>query len=217
MSDRTQLIQVTGRNGPLGWIHPEEQPENRQQVLVRLDNGQAVIVPADLLMAQEDGTYYLPMSRDQFESQGAATEITHSGGVHPVQTPRVIPVIAEEAAVSRRTVERGKIRLHKRVREREQIVDTETIEERVEVERVPINQTVDSPPEVRQEGDTLVFPVLEEELVVVKRLVLKEEVRVKRVRTSKREPRRVTLRSEEIQVEREDLEPNSNERYVTGG
>lgn len=217
MINRAQPIQVIGRDGFLGWIHPDEQPANRSEILVRLENGQAMTVPADLLIPQEDGAYYLPMGRDQFESHGEKTEIAHASGVHQLDARRVIPVVVEEAAVSKRTVERGKIRLHKRVHEREEVVNTETIEERVEVERVPVNQVVDEPPEIRQEGDTTIYPVLEEELVVVKRLVVKEEVRVRRVRNIKRDPRRITLRSEEIQVEREDLGEGSEERFNSGG
>ncbi|MGG5888903.1 YsnF/AvaK domain-containing protein [Falsiroseomonas sp. HC035] len=47
----------------------------------------------------------------------------------------------------------------------------------VEVERVPVDQEVESPPPVRQEGDLVIVPVLEERLVVVRRLVVTEEVR----------------------------------------
>ena len=45
--------------------------------------------------------------------------------------------------------------------------------------RVPINRVLPddaATPEPRQEGDTLVIPVVEEELLVFKRRVLKEEV-----------------------------------------
>jgi len=48
---------------------------------------------------------------------------------------------------------------------------------RVEVERVPVNQTLpdEAPlPQSREEGDTLVIPVVEEVAVLVKRLVIRE-------------------------------------------
>ncbi len=44
--------------------------------------------------------------------------------------------------------------------------------------------------------------VLEEVLVVEKRLVLKEELRITRRRVEERNPQRVTLRSEEVSVGR---------------
>ena len=197
MTDRAQPIQVTGRDGPLGWIHPQEQPTDGVEVLVRLNNGQILMVPADLFIPQEDGTYFLPMSRDQFSGKEIETEADAESGM-------VIPVITEEAELTKQTVETGKVSIHKRVHSREELVDMETVHEQVEVERVPIGQVVDAPPDLRQEGDTLIIPVLEEVLVVEKRLVLKEEVRVKRVRRVNRDPQTVTLRSEEIQVERKE-------------
>ncbi|MDB5301088.1 MAG: hypothetical protein JWO87_2751, partial [Phycisphaerales bacterium] len=57
-------------------------------------------------------------------------------------------------------------------------------------------------PEVRREGDTLIVPLVEEVLVVEKRLVLREEVRVTTRRSQTHQPQRVTLRSEEAEIER---------------
>lgn len=50
--------------------------------------------------------------------------------------------------------------------------------EDVDVQRVAINQVVESVPDTRIEGDTTIIPVVEEILVVEKRLVLREEVRI---------------------------------------
>lgn len=196
MVDRTQPIMVTGRDGRLGWIYTDDQPSDRLEIVIRLENGQNIVVPADLLVPQEDGSYYLPMSQDQFGSHGAETEISSSG-------KRVIPVITEQAVVSKRVVETGKVRIHKRVNQRNEVVNVETVQEQIEVERVPVDRFVDEPPQMRQEGDTLIIPVVEEVLVVEKRLMLKEEVRVKRVRSVNQNPQTVTLRSEEVLVERE--------------
>ena len=196
MVDRTQPIAVTGRDGRLGWIYPDDQPSDRLEIIIRLENGQSIVVPADLLVPQEDGSYYLPMSQDQFSSKGAETDLTPGG-------KRVIPVITEQAVVNKRVVETGKVRIHKRVIQREEVINAESIQEQIEIERVPVDRFVDEPPQMRQEGDTLIIPVLEEVLVVEKRLVLKEEVRVKRVRSVKPNPQTVTLRSEELLVERE--------------
>jgi stress response protein YsnF len=76
--------------------------------------------------------------------------------------------------------------------------------DRTEVTRVPVGRWVESPVPVRQEGDTTIVPVLEEVLVVEKRLMLKEEVRITRYREQRLEQQRITLRSEEVTVERED-------------
>jgi hypothetical protein len=65
----------------------------------------------------------------------------------------------------------------------------------VDVTRVPVNRLVDAHPEVREEGGTIVVPVVEEVIVIEKRLMLKEEVRITRRRSEVSEPRRIVLDS----------------------
>ena len=48
-----------------------------------------------------------------------------------------------------------------------------------------IKRIVDQPAEIRQDGDTLIIPLMEEVLVVEKRLMLREELHIKRRRESK--------------------------------
>ena len=72
----------------------------------------------------------------------------------------------------------------------------------VEVERVPVDRIVDAAPAVRQDGDVTIIPVMEEVLVVEKRLVLKEELHVRRRRTQESVEVPVTLRRERVEVER---------------
>lgn len=114
----------------------------------------------------------------------------------------VMPVIEEELAVQKREVETRRVRITKIVREREEIVDEPLLKEEVEVERVVINRVVNEPVPVRYEGDTMIVSVLEEMLVVEKRLVLKEEWRITRRQSEFHQSQQVTLRSEEVTVER---------------
>jgi uncharacterized protein (TIGR02271 family) len=118
----------------------------------------------------------------------------------------VVPVIEEELRVGKRVVETGRVRIHKTVREHEEVVDEPLMREEYDIERVPVDEFVDGPVGPRQEGDTLIVPVLEEVLVVEKRLVVREELRITRRRTEEREPHSVTLRSEEVSVERTDAD-----------
>ncbi|HTN83066.1 MAG TPA: DUF2382 domain-containing protein, partial [Sorangium sp.] len=114
-----------------------------------------------------------------------------------------MPVVAQELEVTKRTIESGRVRITKQVHERVEAVAEPLERERVFVERVAVNRVVTEPPATRQEGDTLIVPVVEEVLVVEKRLVLKEELHITRVRSVEMSPpERVTLRSEDVQVER---------------
>jgi stress response protein YsnF len=80
------------------------------------------------------------------------------------------------------------------------------VRERVVIERVPVDREVDrdAPPAVREEDGVLVVPVLEEVLVVERRLVLKEELRVSRVREEATMVSDVPLSEERVIVERVD-------------
>lgn len=120
----------------------------------------------------------------------------------PVEEESVtVPVVAETLRVDRQLRETGRVRIHKTVHEREELVDLALLQETAEVERVAIDRPVAGPVPIRQEGDTTIIPVLEEVLVVEKRWILREELHV-RVRSSTRnEPQVVSLRSEQVTVE----------------
>jgi uncharacterized protein (TIGR02271 family) len=109
----------------------------------------------------------------------------------------VVPLLEEEISVAKQQVVTGLARISTVTREREELVDELLTREQVEIERSPVGKFIDRAPEVRQEGDTLIVPVMEEVLVVERRLLLKEEVRVRRVREAERHQERVKVRRQE--------------------
>jgi len=137
---------------------------------------------------------------------GRAGKNFGASGVGSADAAAVVPVVAEELAVGRREVQTGRVRISKQVHERREEVDQPTVTEDVVVERVPVNGVVDAAPAPRQEGDTWIVPVTEEVVVVEKRLVLKEEVRITKRRTESHDPRTVTLRTEEVKIDRMSAE-----------
>lgn len=115
----------------------------------------------------------------------------------------VIPVVEERLEVSSERVETGRVRITKSVEAREVVVDDPLKRESVRVEHVPINQVVTGAvPQVREEGDVTVIPILEERVVTRTELVLVEEVRIHREHSEYHNPQRVTLRKEVVAVER---------------
>ncbi len=114
----------------------------------------------------------------------------------------VIPVIAEEIAVAKKVIESGKVRISKRISEHEELVDVPLFREEVRVERVPMNLFVEAPPPVRQEGDTMIIPVVEEQIVIQKKLLLVEELRVRKEIVEHHQPQTVNLRKEEVEIKR---------------
>lgn len=116
---------------------------------------------------------------------------------------QTIPVAREELRVGKRTRETAKVVVKKTVHKRKQVVDLPLIKETVRVERVAVNRFVTQQEPVRQEGGVTIIPVYEEVLVVEKKLLLKETVHIIRERKETRQAREVTLRTEEVQVERQ--------------
>ena len=153
-----------------------------------------------LLLGRSDGSQItLPLS--DLSWKGAGTWLLTDA----VRDARglVIPVVEERLEVSRERVETGRVRISKSVEAREVVVDDPLKRESVRVEHVPINQVVTGAvPQVREEGDVTVIPILEERVVTRTELVLVEEVRIHRDHSEYHDPQRVTLRKEVVAVER---------------
>jgi uncharacterized protein (TIGR02271 family) len=126
--------------------------------------------------------------------------------IDPSQPDHTIPLVEEEARVEKHTRTTGRVRIRTEVDEVEQLVAADLMEEKVEVERVPVDRIVEAPPPVRTEGDVTIVPVLEEVLIVEKRLVLKEELRIRRSRSQETEEIPVRLRKQRAVVERSEEE-----------
>jgi uncharacterized protein (TIGR02271 family) len=114
----------------------------------------------------------------------------------------VIPLLEEELSVDKRVVETGRVRVARVTHSHEQIVDELLHHEKVEVERVPVDRPIEVMPSIRQEGDVTIVPVVEEVLKVERSLVLKEEVYIRRIKTTERHQEQVTLRRQEATVSR---------------
>ena len=119
----------------------------------------------------------------------------------------VIPVIEERLKIEKKIVEAGKVKITKKVREEEETVDIPVLQEDVQVERVPVNRFVETAPQVRYEGETMIVPVLREVVVVEKRIELIEELHITKRTIQTQVSQQVTLRTEEVTVERLPGEP----------
>ncbi|HZY18115.1 MAG TPA: YsnF/AvaK domain-containing protein [Ramlibacter sp.] len=120
-----------------------------------------------------------------------------------------IPVTEERLEIGREVVDTGRVRLRKQVDEVPAEVKAQLSSEVVEVRRMPVGRVVAEAPAVRQEGDEMVVPVVEERLVTRKELVLVEEIRLVRRREVREDRLEVTLRREHVRVER--LDPDTGQ------
>lgn len=92
----------------------------------------------------------------------------------------VVPLMEEAVSVAKREVTTGTVRVTTRTSTCEEIAEATLKQDAVEVIRVPVDLPVDTIPPVRTEGETTIFPVVEERLVVSKQLVLVEELHIRR-------------------------------------
>jgi uncharacterized protein (TIGR02271 family) len=196
---RARTLVLTDREGLRGFIDEQDAgwDDKHGQVLVRLEDGRQALVPADELRHERDGSLSLPFSLSELAQVSPRASEAARDAV-------VVPVIAEQLEVQKRVVETGGVRIHKTVSEREEVVDEPLMREEVHVRRVPVNKVVDGPVPVRHVGDTMIVSLLEEVLVVEKRLMLKEELHITKEQVESYRPQRVRLRTEEAVIERID-------------
>jgi stress response protein YsnF len=114
----------------------------------------------------------------------------------------VIPLVEETATMGKREVVTGRMRVQTVTDTLEELARADVRRETVEVTRVPVDRMVEAAPEIRTEGDVTIVPVLEEVLVVEKRLVLKEELHIRRRVTTETVEVPVSLRKQRALVER---------------
>ncbi|MGE3539757.1 MAG: YsnF/AvaK domain-containing protein [Candidatus Tectimicrobiota bacterium] len=188
---------VQGADGLHGTIvaAPAQLSGDTSQVIVQLADGRQFLVPVHMLHPQQDGTYYVPLNLADLASAPRGDDLQ-------VGESLIIPVLVEEIQSRKQRLETGTVTLTKHVHEREELVDEPLFRDEVEVTRVPVQRIVDAPVPVREENGTTIIPVLEEVLVVEKRLMLTEEIHIRTHRVETRQPQRVTLRSEDVTVER---------------
>jgi stress response protein YsnF len=118
--------------------------------------------------------------------------------------PPSLVVIEETLTVAKEQVVTGRVRVNVQTSNVEEIARAELSGETIEVTRVPIGRLVDEAPPSRVEGDVTIIPILEEVLVVEKRLNLREEVHIRRRTTLETVEAPVQLRRQHAVVERID-------------
>ena len=237
MNKGQRILEAVDERGEIGFIDTAAKPADAAAgetlLAVRLGNGEMIFVAADELSAVSDDKFRYNGSFQNAPRRAVQTAIdtdqSHSNQTNfnqpnPAVTDAptnergeiVVPLIAEEISISKKVVETGGIRVHKTVSETVQQINEPIIREHLDVERVEINQFVETAPAIRYEGDVMIVPVLEEVVVTQKRLLLREEVRFTKRREEIANVQEVTLRREEINLEKIDsgnnIEPDVPER-----
>jgi uncharacterized protein (TIGR02271 family) len=113
-----------------------------------------------------------------------------------------VPIVEEDLRVGKRAVTTGRVRIRSVTDNVEEIARATLDEEMVEVTRVPIGREIEAAPAVRTEDGVVIVPIIEEVLIVEKRLVLKEELHIRRTVAHEEVEIPVTLRKQRAVIER---------------
>jgi len=150
----------------------------RAEKTIRLDNGQEITVPSAALKVQPDGSFRLLERRSATATAPpvAAPASAAAPAPAPAPSPEVTPELNEESP---------------EVLEPEELRKAGFFEDDYDIEHVPVGRIIDAPVAQRQEGETLVLPVVEEVLVYRRKLYLREEIRITRRKKTVDEVRRI--------------------------
>lgn len=198
-NDTTYFVTAPNTNGerllvPVSLVDPNSRPD---EILLR-EVFQGVLEQSRTVPAGVDPRTLLPQVSGQTYNQPPSGQPLNTAGVNDGRL--VVPVVEEQLKVDKRMVELGAVELRKTVEEFQDVRNLPLTFDQLDVERVPVNRPLTAPLEPRYEGDVLIIPVMEEVLVVEKRLMLVEEVRIHKRQVVRDQQINETLRREHIEV-----------------
>lgn len=201
---------VFATDGEVGTVHEVIAGDDGRpaSIVVACTDGQSVEVPLPTVTSAAGGEVRLAISR----------QALHDGMTSP-QGYDITRLSVHEEVLEATTapVQRGTVRVVRRVETAPVSEVVQTWQEVVDVERVPVNREIDVAPEPWMDGDTIVIPVVEEVVVTETRLVLREEVRVKRRRVAEPVTIEAEVRREHVEVIQEALASDESLRDRGGG
>ena len=168
--------------------------------VLHLASGRSITLPTELLLSG------LPEQRSKANDVSAVSTSTTS-------REQVIPLTEEQILVGKKTVTTGTVRLHRGTETFTDSVTLPVTRTGWEVERTPIGQLYSTRPEIRQDGDTTIYPLVEERLVATREYFLIEEVRVRQVATTTERTATVELTRDVLGVERTGASPRESESF----
>ena len=118
---------------------------------------------------------------------------------------QVLALHKEDVAVSKR-IRKTLVKVARTTTTRDVVVEEDLRHEQIVVERLAIGRVVEAVPPIRQEGDVTILSVVEEIVVTERRLVLKEEVHLRRVRRTEHHVETIKVREQGVAITRSDVQ-----------
>ena len=131
--------------------------------------------------------------------------------MEPNDEERSIPLYEEQLEIDKVHAVTDRVQVSTHVDERAVLIE-ETVERgNLAIERIAVDRAVAEAPEPRREGDTLIVSLVEERLVVEKRLFVIQELRITRTSTTEQVAIPETVRTMRATVEHANQPPSKGE------
>jgi stress response protein YsnF len=121
-----------------------------------------------------------------------------------------IPIVEETAQVFKRATTTDRVRVRTTAEEHPVTISEQLFRGHVVSHRVPVEQEITETPPIRTEGEVTIVPIVEERLVVEKRLFLVEELHLTRETVLEHVEIPEVLRRTRVDIEREEFEQQEN-------
>jgi len=202
---------VVGIDGHLGRVVRVEA--DTLEVLTEPTDHQ-LFIPHELIRrVKPDGSVELSASGADIQrlAAGSAAEMQATAEAETATLE-----LQEERLVAHTALEEtGRVRIRKEVEDLPRRLEVDAYVEEVTVEHVPVGRIVKEQEPAREEHGVYIVPIYEEQLVVVKRLVLKEEIRIHRQSTTEKRLFEDTVRHERLVIDDPDRTGRVREQYAT--
>ena len=184
----------------------DNDSEGRPQFLriAPTSGAEHLLLPLTLIRGlRDDGTVILTCTLAELHQWTAGPATDGSVNAAPADAELIDTLhLHEERLVPHKELHTvGEVEVHTALEEFPGRLAVDAMREEVEVDHVPIGEAVKERVAPWDDDGVLVVPVYEEQLVVVKRLVMREQLRIRRVETSERRLFEETLRRERVVVD----------------
>lgn len=200
--DRTRYAEAVQRGSYVVAVDADERVRDRA-VDIMNDHG---VIDLDEHAARHGYGAATPGSRTVPRDAGAQADDRVAD-----QTSGTIPVVQEELQVGKRAVQRGGVRVYSRVVEQPVEQDVQLREERVTVERRPVDRPLADAERVGMRDQTIEVREMAEEPVIEKQARVVEEVRVGKKSTARTQKVKDTVRRTEVRTEQMGTTPGGSE------
>lgn len=196
---QTKNQHVFDKKGLRGTIvaYPTVESVNKH-ILIELEDGRKIGLTSDMLIRRNETTFDTNVIFSDFENAGSKKISSNLNN----QETLTIPVIQEVLDIQKELVETEVFRINKTVTERDELIEHLLSKENADIERLAVGREVSETRPSYYENETLVIPLYEEIMVVEKRIILREEIRITMNNKEEHYQQKVTLRTEEATIER---------------